>query len=200
MQLVLCDFVYENFSEKILIIMEIILKTKRIYLRKFKSTEIDLLFQLDSDPEVMKFITLGNPRNIKEIKDVSMPRILKSYSSGDEYGIFCAQLLKNNEFIGWFQFEFDKKSDAIEIGWRLKKNAWGNGFATEIAKALVEKGLKMNKKIFAEAMNDNTASINVMKKSGLKFVTEFWGDYEPHSGKPDVRYELPPMVSEQQSE
>ena len=113
MQLVLCDFVYENLSKKLLISMEIFLKTKRIYLRKFKSTELDLLFQLDSDPDVMKFITLGKPRNMKEIKDISMPRLLKSYSNGDEYGIFCAQLLENNDFIGWFQFEFDKKLDAI---------------------------------------------------------------------------------------
>lgn len=56
--------------------MDIFLKTKRIYLWKFKSTELDLLFQLDSDPEVMKFITLGSPLNMKEINDISMPRIL----------------------------------------------------------------------------------------------------------------------------
>jgi RimJ/RimL family protein N-acetyltransferase len=146
--------------------MEIFLKTKRIYLRKFISTEIDLVFRLDSDPEVMKFITLGKPKSIQEIKDISMPRILKSYKNGDDFGLFCAQLSKNNEFIGWFQFELDEKKNAIEIGWRLKKEAWGNGYATEVAKSLVEKGIRMNKAIIAEAMSENKASINVMKKQG----------------------------------
>ena len=39
-------------------------------------------------------------------------------------------------------------------------------------------------------MIDNRASIRVMEKIGLKFVKEFWADYEPHSGTPDVLYEL----------
>jgi RimJ/RimL family protein N-acetyltransferase len=171
--------------------MEIFLKTKRIYLRKFNSSEFDLLFQLDSDPEVMKFITLGKPRNMQEIKEISMPMVMKSYTNGDDFGIFCAHLSENNKFIGWFQFEIDKNFDnTIEIGWRLKKNAWGNGYATEVAKSLVQKGVQINKSIVAEAMNDNTASINVMKKAGLTFVEEFWGDYKPHSGKLDMRYML----------
>ena len=41
-------------------------------------------------------------------------------------------------------------------------------------------------------MIENLASIRVMQKAGLKFAEEFWGDYEPHSGSPDVRYELSP--------
>ena len=40
-------------------------------------------------------------------------------------------------------------------------------------------------------MIENRASIRVMEKIGLKFVEEFWTDHKPHSGNPDVRYELP---------
>ena len=50
----------------------------------------------------------------------------------------------------------------------------------------------MDKLIVARAMIDNIASIRVMEKAGLKFSEEFWGDYEPHSDRPDVRYELLP--------
>ena len=50
----------------------------------------------------------------------------------------------------------------------------------------------MGKLIVARAMIENKASIRVMVKAGLKFAEEFWGDYEPHSGRPDVRYELLP--------
>ncbi len=46
----------------------------------------------------------------------------------------------------------------------------------------------MGKTIIARAMIDNLASIRVMEKAGLEFEKEFWGDYEPHSGNPDVLY------------
>ena len=96
--------------------------------------------------------------------------------------------LKNIYSIG----EKDKHiKNAIEVGWRLKKKHWGNGYATEVGLSLVKKAKELNKKVVARAMIDNRASIRVMEKIGLKFIEEFWGDYEPHSKTPDVRYELP---------
>ena len=97
--------------------------------------------------------------------------------------------INSDEYIGWFQFEQDKElKNAIEIGWRLKKQHWGNGYATEVAIALSEMGIEMGKTIVARAMIENLASIRVMEKAGLEFEKEFWGDYEPHSGSPDVLY------------
>ena len=117
---------------------------------------------------------------------------MKSYNKGDAFGIFAAYLNSTNEYIGWFLFELDKEfSNAIEIGWRLKKEFWGNGYATEMAMCLVEKAKSMNKDVVARTMIENKASIRVMEKSGLKFVKEFWGDYKPHSGNPDVLYKNP---------
>jgi len=173
--------------------MKIPLSTKKIILKKFNKNDVDLLFQIDSDPRVMKFITLGIPRTFEDIKNISLPRILNSYKNGQEFGLFAAYVKKTDDFIGWFQFEQDKDIDnAIEIGWRLKRDCWGNGYATEVAIALVEDGLKMNKMIGVKAMSENKASIRVMEKAGLNFAEEFWGDYEPHSENPDVRYELKP--------
>ena len=117
---------------------------------------------------------------------------MKSYNKGDAFGIFAAYLNSTNEYIGWFLFELDKEfSNAIEIGWRLKKEFWGNGYATEMAMCLVEKAKSMNKDVVARTMIENKASIRVMEKAGLKFVEEFWGDYNPHSGNPDVLYKNP---------
>jgi RimJ/RimL family protein N-acetyltransferase len=165
------------------------IKTERIYFKIFSEDDTDLLFQLDGDPDVMKYITLGVPRTIEEVIEKSMPRILKSYQEKSEFGIFAAYLNNSDEFIGWFQFEKDKEfKDSIEIGWRLKKKHWGNGYATEVAIALSKKGIEMGKTIIARAMIDNLASIRVMEKAGLEFEKEFWGDYEPHSGNPDVLY------------
>ena len=171
------------------------IKTERIYLKRFTEGDTDLLFQLDGDADVMKYITLGIPRTIEEIIEKSMPRILESYQKESDFGIFAAYLNNSDEYIGCFQFEPDKEfKEAIEIGWRLKKQHWENGYATEVAIALVEKGIKMGKTIVARTMIENLASIRVMEKAGLEFEKEFWGDYEPHSGSPDVLYKRKPIV------
>ena len=139
----------------------------------------------------MRYLSLGKPKTLDEVTKESMPRILKSYTNGDNYGIFAAYLKSNNTYIGWFQFEKDNDvKNAIEVGWRLKKEHWNNGYATEVGLSLVRKAKQLNKKIVARAMIDNKPSIRVMEKIGLKFVKEFWADYEPHSGTPDVLYEL----------
>ena len=162
------------------------IKTKRIYLRRFTIDEADLLFQLDGDADVMKYITLGIPRTMDEVIEKSMPRILKSYQDKTDFGIFAAYLINSEKYIGWFQFEKDKEfEDSIEIGWRLKKQYWGNGYATEVAIVLCELGIKMGKTIVARAMIENLASIRVMEKAGLKFEKKFW---YPDSSSPDVLY------------
>tara|TARA_B100000131_G_C18074777_1_gene595923 strand:- start:682 stop:1113 length:432 start_codon:yes stop_codon:yes gene_type:complete len=137
----------------------------------------------------MKYISLGIPSSYEEITKKTMPRIIESYKDNSSFGIFAAFLNHVDEFIGWFQFEIDEEiKDAIEIGWRLKKQYWGNGYATEVAIALSDKGVEMGKKIVARSMIENIASIRVMEKAGLKLKNEFWGDYQPHSGHPDVLY------------
>ena len=172
--------------------MCLIIKTERIDLKKFSKNDINLLFELDGDSDVMKYLSLAKAKTIDEVKKESMPRILKSYTNGINYGIFAAYLKYNNTYIGWFQFEKDKHiGNAIEVGWRLKKKHWGNGYATEVGLSLVKKAKELNKKVVARAMIENRASIRVMEKIGLKFVEEFWTAHKPHSGNPDVRYELP---------
>ena len=173
------------------------MKTKRIKLRKFTNNDLNLIYQLDGDADVMRYITLGVPKSIKETKEYLNKRILTSYSDENNFGIFAAFLIKNNDFIGWFLFEKYKEvhpnlhniKDAIEIGWRLKKEYWGRGYATEMAIDLVHKAQKMKRSVVAHTMIENHASIRVMEKAGLRFVKEFWGNYEPHSNKPDVLYE-----------
>ena len=171
--------------------MSSIIKTERIELKKFSKSDISLIYELDGDSDVMKYLSLSKPKTLDEVTKESMPRILKSYTNGDNYGIFAAYLKSNNTYIGWFQFEKDNDvKNAIEVGWRLKKEHWNNGYATEVGLSLVRKAKQLNKKIVARAMIGNKPSIRVMEKIGLKFVKEFWADYEPHSGTPDVLYEL----------
>ena len=171
------------------------IKTERIYLKRFSEGDSDLIFQLDGNEDIMEYITLGIPKTMEEVIEKSVPRILKSYQKNTDFGIFAAYLNNSDEYIGWFQFEKDKEfKDAVEIGWRLKKEHWGNGYATEVGTALSKNGIKMGKTIVARAMIENLASIRVMEKAGLEFEKEFWGDYERQSGSPDVLYKRKPTV------
>ena len=67
-------------------------QTKRIYLRSFTKDDANLIYQLDGDSEVMKYITLGIPRAFNEVNDIYLPKILKSYSEDYTFGIFAAYL------------------------------------------------------------------------------------------------------------
>ena len=90
--------------------------TKRLTFRRFDEKDAHLLFQLDSDPDVMKYITLGKLKTKKDIRNNILPKIIKSYDSTSHYGIFSAFLKLNGDFIVWFQFEADKLIlGAIEI-------------------------------------------------------------------------------------
>ena len=67
--------------------------------------EADLLFQLDGDADVMKYITLGIPRTMDEVIEKSMPRYCNLIKTNQDFGIFAAYLINSDEYIGWFQFE-----------------------------------------------------------------------------------------------
>jgi RimJ/RimL family protein N-acetyltransferase len=65
------------------------------------------------------------------------------------------------------------------LGYRLRKSAWGQGYATEGSRALIRKGFTEFgvRRVIAEAMAVNLASRRVMEKSGLKFVRTFRSDW-----------------------
>ncbi len=61
--------------------------------------EADLLFQLDGDADVMKYITLGIPRTMDEVIEKSMPRVLHSYQDKSDFGIFAAYLINSADLL-----------------------------------------------------------------------------------------------------
>ena len=120
---------------------------------------MNLIYQLDGDSDVMKYITPGILRTFDKVNDVYLPKILKSYSEDNAFGIFADHLINSNKYIGWFQFEIDNEfENSIEIGGRLKKQYWGSGYATEVAKMLSNVGVGKGKTIVARAMLENKAS------------------------------------------
>ena len=156
---------------------EIVLQTTRLCLRPLRMEDAASLFELDSDPEVMRFISKGLPNPLAKIENEILPRVLTFYRSAPPQGFWAAHNRPDGEFIGWFHLRPDFLTpDEMELGYRLKRSAWGKGLATEASLAIVQKSFTDwgYNKISARTLTVNLASQRVMQKAGLKFETEFF--------------------------
>lgn len=154
----------------------ILLETERMYFRRFRVEDAEVLFELDNDPEVMRFISKGQPTPLAQIQNEFIPRFLDYYKQTPPRGFWAAHLREGVEFIGWFHLRPDRISPGeMELGYRLKCRAWGRGLATEGARALLKRALGDwgYRKICARTLVGHQASRRVMEKAGLVFEAEF---------------------------
>ena len=151
--------------------MNYFLETKRLALKPIALSELDDLYALRSDPDVMRYI--GKLQTREEVRDF----IKLGQDYFDKYGLdFFSVFDKNTaEFIGQaglFHFAFDTSQSDIELAYRIHKKFWGQGYATEAAKALIKYGFEQLSlaKIMAMHHPDNLASQRVIEKSGLQYT------------------------------
>ena len=154
--------------------MHVFLETERLVLRRFTENDADLLVELDSDPEVMRYLTGGRPTSRAEIQNEMLPGWLGYYERFAGYGFWAAIEKSSGDFLGWFHFRPQPGTSLgeIELGYRLRKSAWGKGYGTDGSRALIRKGfLELGvQRVYAGTMVVNTASRRVMEKCGLKLV------------------------------
>ncbi|HET8842752.1 MAG TPA: GNAT family N-acetyltransferase [Ktedonobacteraceae bacterium] len=163
--------------------MHVFLETARLVLRRFTATDVDHLVDLDSDPEVMRYLNGGRPTPREIIQHVILPAFLSYYEPNSGLGVFAAIEKGSGEFLGWFGF---RPKDAVHpndvvppgevaLGYRLRRIAWGQGYATEGARALIRKGFTELgvQRVVATIPRDNLASRRVMEKAGLSSVRPF---------------------------
>ena len=177
--------------------MDIFLETERMLLRRFTRADIDHLFELDSDPEVMRYINGGKPTPRREIENDILPAFLNYYDRFEGYGFWAAIEKSSGGFLGWFHFrpKHGASLEEPELGYRLRKSAWGKGYATEGSRALIRKGFTElgAQRVVAETMVVNAASRRVMEKAGLELVRVFhqeWPDAIEGDEHGDVEYTL----------
>ncbi|MFJ4986333.1 GNAT family N-acetyltransferase [Streptomyces sp. NPDC088732] len=155
--------------------MRIFLETERLRLRHFtdSDTDADHLIGLDSDPEVMRY--LGSPTPADVIRHDVLPRFARSQ-------VWAAEERTTGQFIGWFALtpRDGGPADDLELGYRLRRAAWGRGYGTEGARALVAKAFTDlgARRVYAETMFVNARSRRVMENAGLSFVRVFHEQWE----------------------
>ena len=177
--------------------MRVFLETQRLLLRRFTESDVDNLFDLDGDPQVMRFVNGGKPTPRDVIRDETLPRLLRAYERFEGFGVWAAIERSTGEFVGWFEFypREDAGPDEVELGYRLRRSAWGKGYATEGSRALIRKGFTALGvgRVVAEAMAVNAASRRVMEKAGLRYVRTFhqeWPERIEGDEHGDVEYAL----------
>src|SRR5215204_5332586 len=177
--------------------MQAFLETERLVLRRFTEADVDNLFALDSDPDVMHFITGGKPTPREMIQNETLPRFLGHYERFAGLGFWAAIEKSSGDFLGWFHFlpRQGAPPDEVELGYRLRRSAWGKGYGTEGSRALIRKGFTEAgvQRVVAETMAINAASRRVMEKAGLRYVRTFhqqWPERIEGDEHGDVEYAL----------
>lgn len=185
--------------------MDVFLETERLILRRFTLGDLDNLVELDSDPTVMRYVTGGKPTAREEMRDDILPAFLSYYQRFAGYGFWAAVDMERGDFLGWFHFRPrpDAPLDQPELGYRLRRAAWGKGYGTEGSRALIRKGfIEFGvQRVLAETMAVNMASRRVMEKCGMRLTREFhqpWPESIEGDEHGDVEYAVTRAEWEQQ--
>lgn len=158
--------------------MKIITETNRLIIREIQPTDLDEMFKLHADPEV--HIYLGN-RTITS-KEKVMEAIDWLQQQYIDFGVGRWAMINKatGNFIGWTGLEYvtkeiNKHKNFYDLGYRLLKEFWGQGFATESAFASLDYGFdKLNiKEVYAMADCNNIGSNKILKKVGLRYIEKF---------------------------
>ncbi len=152
------------------------LETDRLIIRPMNETDIDAVYEMRRDRDVMRFIREPVTNRAEAENWVN----LISSRWADERIGFCSLIEKQTgKFAGWCGLWQLKETDEIEVGYAIAREFWGKGYASESAEAFLEYGFKeLNlEKIVAVARSENTASRRVMEKLGMEFdyIGEFYG-------------------------
>lgn len=159
--------------------------------------DLDDLVELDSDPDVMRFLTGGRPTSREAMETDRLPAWLEYAKQHTGYGFWIVELATSSEFLGWVHMRCkpDLPENEPELGYRLRKSAWGKGYATEGSIALINDAFDRGNavRVYAETMAVNRGSRRVMEKCGLQFVRTFhleWDDPIEGNEHGEVEYEI----------
>jgi RimJ/RimL family protein N-acetyltransferase len=155
--------------------MSISIETNRLILRPWQDSDLSSFFEMSQDHDVMRYF----PNLLSRSESDDLAHLIQSFIKKQSWGFWALELKENGEFIGFTglhhqptKFDF---SPCTEIGWRLKRSAWGKGLAFEAAQASLDFGfkhLKLNE-IVAFTAYSNLPSQKLMERLGMNKIKEF---------------------------
>lgn len=144
------------------------IETARLYLRQFTPNDLDDLYRIYSDSEVMKYI--GKGVRTRTETETAIYNILEHWEQNN-FGMWALVHKIDRKIIGRCGLVFLDKTPEIELGYALDKVYWNQGLATEASFASLNYGFQILKlqRIVAIARPENLASQRVMQKVGMKY-------------------------------
>ena len=157
--------------------MKIIIETDRFILREFLVKDAQEFYNMNLNEDVIKYTGDFPFKSVEEAEE-----FINNYDHYQKYGYGRWSIIEKgtNNYIGWSGLKMTESLNEIDLGFRIKKEYWNKGMAMETAKAVLDFAFAKLKitKVVARAMKDNTASIKVIKKLGMKFRNEFVDEKE----------------------
>lgn len=157
-----------------------VLKTSRLRLEPITDAHFDGLFALNSDPAVMRYIT-GKP----DTREDTLAMIERVKARWSEFGFSWWSLIeqRTGEIIGagCIQHLGRDPDNPLEIGWRLRMDKWGQGFASEAARCMAGFAFEtLNAELLCAVCHpENHASSRVMERLGMRYKgEEVWYDMD----------------------
>jgi ribosomal-protein-alanine N-acetyltransferase len=150
-----------------------IFQTERLKVRPFKETDLDLLFEIMSNPIVMD--ALPRPVKTKSETEITLEQFIRLEKTTSTKW-WCITTKSTDNLIGLCGFKENEKNEP-EIGYCFNEQYWGYGYGTEIAKGLLYYGFNQLKftKITADVTKTNLKSIKILEKF-MKLEKEFYND------------------------
>ena len=157
-----------------------ILETERLVLHEFDEDDVEPFYLMGSDPEVIRYTgdPAGGLANREQALESLRARPLADYQKYG-YGRWACVLKSSGVVIGFAGLKFLPESREIDLGYRLLRPYWGNGYASEAARAVLDYGLTQLglERIIGLVHPENVASVRILEKLGMKLVerVEFEG-------------------------
>jgi RimJ/RimL family protein N-acetyltransferase len=151
------------------------LATPRLQLRRWTPGDAEPFIRMNQDPEVMRYF--ARPNTAEET--MAFIQRINTFFDNHGYGLFALELKATGEFIGYTGFAEPRFESwftpCTEIGWRLKREAWGQGYATEAARVCLDYGFQTIglDRVYSFTALSNAPSERVMQKIGMDRVGEF---------------------------